>query len=203
MSATRGRPRTFDREAALRAAVRLFWARGFEATSMGDLTEAMGIRPASLYAAFGDKKSLFREAVELYGHSQAGSFPARALAEEPTAYRAVARLLREAARTYTDPAHPPGCLAINAATNVTAQDEEIADFLREVRRSGLEALTSRFEAAHATGELPPESDPLALASYVTTLVQGFSQRARDGAKEPELRAVAELALAAWPGARSA
>ncbi|WP_423835782.1 TetR/AcrR family transcriptional regulator [Streptomyces longhuiensis] len=199
MSKARGRPRTFDRDAALEAAIRLFWERGFEATSLGELTEAMGIRPGSLYAAFGDKKALFREAVEVYGRSPVGSFPARALAEEPTARGAVSRILREAAVVYADPAHPAGCLAISAATNVTVQDEEIATFLRDVRNAGLAAIEERLRQAQEEGELPAAADVSALASYFAAIVQGLSQRARDGADAAELSQVAELALAAWPG----
>src|SRR3954468_13291061 len=89
---TRGRPRTFDRDAALAEATRLFWERGYEATSVSELTEAMGIRPGSLYAAFGDKGSLFKEVVHAYGRSPAGAFVGAALQEEPTAYRAFARI---------------------------------------------------------------------------------------------------------------
>jgi AcrR family transcriptional regulator len=189
----------FDRDAALEAAIRLFWERGFEATSLGELTEAMGIRPGSLYAAFGDKKALFREAVEVYGRSPAGSFPARALAEEPTARGAVSRILREAAVVYADPSHPAGCLAISAATNVTVQDEEIATFLRDVRNAGLAAIEERLRRAREEGELPAGADASALASYFATIVQGLSQRARDGADAAELSQVAELALATWPG----
>lgn len=99
--ATRGRPRSFDRDAALAAATRLFWECGYGATSIGELTEAMGIRPASLYTAFGDKRSLFEESVAAYGRTPAGSFMGRAL-EEPTAYGVFARILREAARNYAD-----------------------------------------------------------------------------------------------------
>ncbi|WP_372351396.1 TetR/AcrR family transcriptional regulator [Streptomyces sp. KL116D] len=198
---TRGRPRTFDRDAALATAVRLFWERGFEATSVGELTTAMGIRPASLYAAFGDKKALFREAVEVYGRSPVGAFVAEALAEEETARGAFARILRDAARIYADPSHPAGCLAISAATNVTAQDAEVAAFLRDVRNAGVAAFEDRLNRAKKDGELPAGTDAPALASYFTAVVQGLSQRARDGATAEELARVAELALAAWPGGR--
>ncbi|WP_327655471.1 TetR/AcrR family transcriptional regulator [Streptomyces sp. NBC_00483] len=197
----RGRPRTFDRDAALAVAVRLFWERGYEATSVGELTGAMGIRPASLYAAFGDKKSLFREAVEVYGRSPVGAFVGVALAEEPTAYGAFARILREAARTYADPSHPAGCLANSAATNVTEQDAEIAAFLRDVRNAGVASFEQRLRQGRAAGELPEGTDTPALASYFAAVVQGLSQRARDGADADELAQVAEFALAAWPGAR--
>jgi AcrR family transcriptional regulator len=185
----------------LAAATRLFWERGYEATSIGDLTEAMGIRPGSLYAAFGDKKSLFREVVRHYGQSPVGAFMDLALQEEPTAYAAFARLLREAAVIYPDPSHPAGCLTISAATNVTAQDAEIEAFLRSVRNQNLTTFEARLRTAQQTGELSPLADPRSLAAFLAAVIQGMSQRARDGATAAELTESAELALNAWPGAR--
>src|SRR4051794_32394754 len=84
----RGRPLSFDREAALDKAMHVFWEKGYEAASIADLTAAMGITPPSLYTAFGDKEHLFLEAIEAYGRGP-GAFGARALAEEPTARSAV------------------------------------------------------------------------------------------------------------------
>ncbi|GAA2996436.1 TetR/AcrR family transcriptional regulator [Streptosporangium longisporum] len=197
--AARGRPRTFDREAALAVAVRLFWERGYEATSVGELSEAMGIRPGSLYAAFGDKRSLFREVVRAYGRSPAGAFVGLALEEEPTAYGAFARVLREAAATYPDPSHPAGCLTISAATNVTPQDADVEAFLRDLRNANLSVFETRLRTAQREGELPADASPRALAGYFAAVVQGMSQRARDGAGAAELAEIAELALSAWPG----
>ncbi|MET7290616.1 TetR/AcrR family transcriptional regulator [Streptomyces griseoloalbus] len=199
--ARRGRPRAFDRTAALTAATRLFWERGYEATSIGDLTEAMGIRPGSLYAAFGDKKSLFREAVHHYGRSPVGAFMALALEEEPTAHGAFDRILREAAVIYPDPSHPAGCLIISAATNVTPQDAETEAFLRSLRNENLATFAARLRSAQQTGELPPTADPGSLAAYFAAVIQGMSQRARDGATAAELTETAELALHAWPAPR--
>ncbi|WP_242908329.1 TetR/AcrR family transcriptional regulator [Actinomadura terrae] len=196
--ATRGRPRGFDRDAALAQATRLFWERGYEATSVGELTAAMGIRPGSLYAAFGDKKSLFKEVVLAYGECPSGAFMGAALQEEPTARQAIARLLREAAEIYTDPSHPAGCLTISAATNVSPQDDEVATFLRDLRAASLQKFEDRFRAAQKDGELPPDVDPRALARFYATVVLGISQRARDGADAAELAQTAEFALAAWP-----
>ncbi|MFI6861176.1 TetR/AcrR family transcriptional regulator [Streptomyces sp. NPDC050421] len=198
--ATRGRPRSFDRDAALAAATRLFWERGYGATSIGELTEAMGIRPASLYAAFGDKRSLFEESVIAYGRTPAGSFMGEAL-EEPTAYGAFARILREAAQIYADPSHPAGCLTIRAATNVTPQDAEVGVRLRGLRNANLVAWEARLRAAQREGELPPEANPQVLAGYFAAVIQGMSQRSCDGADAAELAEIAELALAAWPGGR--
>ncbi|NDU77600.1 TetR family transcriptional regulator, partial [Actinomadura sp. DSM 109109] len=196
--AKRGRPRAFDRDVALTAATRLFWERGYEATSVGELTEVMGIRPGSLYAAFGDKKGLFKEVVSSYGRSPVGAFMAVALKEEPTAYGAFARILREAAVVYTDPSHPAGCLTISAATNVTPQDAEVAAFLRDLRNRNLEVFHARLQEAQRTGELPPTANPRALAAYFAAVIQGMSQRATDGATAAELSETAELALTAWP-----
>ncbi|MFI2606673.1 TetR/AcrR family transcriptional regulator [Kitasatospora sp. NPDC018619] len=194
----RGRPPAFDRAEALAAATRLFWQLGYEATSIADLTAAMGIRPGSLYAAFGDKRALFEEVVRHYGHSPAGAFAAVALAEEPTAYGAFARILREAAAVYADPSHPAGCLVISAATNVTPQDAAVQDRLRERRNRNLRTFEERLRRAQQDGELPPEADPKALAAFVGTVLQGMSQQARDGATVADLTRTAELALRVWP-----
>ncbi|MCG7524436.1 TetR/AcrR family transcriptional regulator [Streptomyces sp. OfavH-34-F] len=198
---TRGRPRSFDRDAALGAAVRLFWERGYGATSIGELTEAMGIRPASLYAAFGDKRTLFEEAVAAYGTTPCGTFMGEALEEEPTAYRAFARILREAAQIYADPSHPAGCMTITAAVNVAPQDAEVAARMRELRNANIAVWTARLRDAQRAGELPEQADPRALAGYFATIIQGMSQQSRDGAGPEALAAIAELALAAWPGER--
>lgn len=197
----RGRPPAFDRTTALTAATRLFWEHGYEATSIGELTRAMGIKPGSLYAAFGDKKSLFKEVVHTYGRSPVGAFIGTALDEEPTARGAFRRILHEAAAVYPDPAHPPGCLTISAATNVTVQDAEVAAFLRDLRNANLAVFEAHLKTAQQQGELPGSVDPRALAAYFAAVIQGMSQRARDGATTTELTETAELALAAWPQAQ--
>ncbi len=194
----RGRPPAFDRAEALTAATRLFWERGYEATSVSDLTEATGMRPGSLYAAFGDKRSLFEEVVRQYGRSPVGAFAAVALEEEPTAHGAFARILREAAAVYTDPSHPAGCLVISAATNVSPQDAGVQAHLRELRTGNLRVFEARLRRAQEDGELAPEADPKALAGFLATVIQGMSQQARDGATTADLTRTAELALRAWP-----
>ncbi len=174
--------------------MRLFWARGYEATSIGDLTEAIGIGAPSLYAAFGDKKTLFREAVASFG-ARYGGFAARALAEENTAEAAVRRILREAASEYTRPDCPHGCLVISAGVNTT--NAEIADLLREMRNRNIDTFAARIQADIDAGLLPRDPDARTLARYVGTVMQGMSQAARDGASRSELERVAELAMRAW------
>jgi AcrR family transcriptional regulator len=195
VSKPRGRPRSFDRETALEKALLAFWEHGYEATSVSDLTRVMDIGAPSLYAAFGDKRSLFEEVVREYG-TKYGFFTDRALAEEPTARAAVERMLREAAVEYTDPAHPYGCLVIHAAINCTTP--EVEESLRERRNANIAAFESRIRADIAAGELPPDTDAAALARHAGAMIQGMSQQARDGASRGELEALAEIAMAIWP-----
>ena len=194
-SKPRGRPRSFDRATALEKAILAFWEHGYEATSVSDLTRVMDIGAPSLYAAFGDKRSLFEEVVTEYG-LRYGSFGDRALAEEPTARAAVERMLREAAAEYTAPGHPHGCLVVHAATNCSTP--EVEESLRERRNADIAAFESRIRADIAAGELPAGIDAAALARYTGAVIQGMSQQARDGASREELEAVAEIAMAIWP-----
>ncbi|MFH8406577.1 TetR/AcrR family transcriptional regulator [Streptomyces sp. NPDC018019] len=199
--AQRGRPRSFDRETALEQAMRAFWEHGYEAVSIADLTDAMGIKAPSLYAAFGDKRTLFEEAIEAYVRDF-GVFSGRALAEEPTARRAVARMLHEAATFHTMPGYPRGCMVISAATNCTAQSEDVMRSLQERRAQNVETVEERVRSDIAAGELPAGTDAHALATYSAAVLQGMSQQARDGADRTTLERVAELAMAAWPTGRS-
>jgi AcrR family transcriptional regulator len=191
----RGRPRSFDRATALEKALLAFWEHGYEATSVADLTRAMGIGAPSLYAAFGDKQALFTEVVHEY-RARYGSFGDRALAEEPTARAAVERLLREAAAEYTAPDRPHGCLVVHAATNCSTP--EVEALLRERRNANIAAFESRIRAGVAAGELPADTDAGALARCVGAVLQGMSQQARDGASRAELEALVDVALAGWP-----
>ncbi|MFC7017234.1 TetR/AcrR family transcriptional regulator [Streptomyces viridiviolaceus] len=191
----RGRPRSFDREAALERALMAFWEHGYEATSVSDLTRVMDIGAPSLYAAFGDKRTLFEEVVREYG-TRYGSFGDRALAEEPTARAGIERMLREAAVEYTTPGRPHGCLVIHAAANCSTP--EVEESLRERRNANIAAFERRIRADVAAGVLPEGTDAAALARHAGAIIQGMSQQARDGASREELESLAEIALAVWP-----
>jgi AcrR family transcriptional regulator len=191
----RGRPRSFDRAAALDQAVRLFWSKGYEATSISDLTTALGIGAPSLYAAFGDKKALFDEVVEAYGIRYGGFF-ARALAEEPTAKQSIARVLREAANEHTRTGRPRGCMLLSAGENTNNVD--VAEQLRQIRTSNVAMFEQRIRADIEAGFLPPDTDATTLALYTGSVLQGMSQSARDGASRQELERVATLAMHGWP-----
>jgi AcrR family transcriptional regulator len=192
-----GRPRSFDRDEALESAIAVFWEHGYDATSISLLTNALGIGAASLYAAFGDKRALFLEALDRYLHTY-GAFTGRALAEEATARGAVERLLYEAADAYTRPDRPHGCLLITATTNCSPQSAGIAVHLRELRAMGTRALQGKIAAAARSGEIPAQTDDQALATFYSAVIQGMSAQARDGATAAELRQIATAALQAWP-----
>ncbi|GAB2607758.1 TetR/AcrR family transcriptional regulator [Streptomyces capparidis] len=192
----RGRPRGFDRGAALAAAMEVFWERGYEGATMSDLTAAMGINSPSLYAAFGSKEELFREAVALYDATE-GVPIARALGEEPTARDAVATVLRETARACTEPGRPTGCMIVVAALNCSPANSAAGEFLSRWRREGDEALARRLEQGVRDGDLPAGTDTAAVAAFYSAVLHGMSIRARDGAGRDELARTAETALAAW------
>jgi TetR/AcrR family transcriptional regulator, copper-responsive repressor len=197
ISKARGRPRQFDRTAALNTAMRLFWIHGYEPTSVEQLTHAMGIGPPSFYAAFGDKRSLFLEAVDAY-QAQFGMFILDALAEEPTALQAIERILREAAIIYTDPSLPRGCMVVTAAMNCSDAALKIQDDLTRRRNAGAELIQNRIVRAIDEGELPCDIDALALATFFVATLHGLSMAARDGSSRETLLAVANRAIKAWP-----
>ncbi|MFI9596954.1 TetR/AcrR family transcriptional regulator [Nonomuraea sp. NPDC052265] len=191
------RQRAFDRDAALESALRAFWKHGYEATSIAELTAAMGIRPPSLYAAFGDKRRLFEEAVRRYQLTY-GAFTTRALTEEPTGRRAVERVLRESAAEYAGADHPPGCLIISAAVNCGPESAEVEELLRGFREEAKAAIRRRIDDDVAAGRLAPGTDTGALATFFASVIQGMSTQSRDGAPYADLLGVAELAMTAYP-----
>lgn len=182
-----GRPREFDRDEALKQAQTVFWARGYEGTSMADLVQITGLASARLYAAFGSKEALFREAVERY-ETEEGGFADRALVEEPTARQAVRRMLRDAVDVYTDP-KPRGCMVVSAAVNCSVANDQVRDWLEEHRRRRTESIIDRLRAAAAVGELAPGTDVQALGDAFAALLHGLSVQARDGVARRRLLAL--------------
>lgn len=193
--ATRGRPRTFDRADALRQAQELFWERGYEGVSIGELTRALGLSPTSLYAAFGSKEQLFREAIERYDAVE-GAVSARALAE-PTARAAIEALLRVNAAAYADPGTPLGCMVVLSATNTTAANDRVGAFLAERRAADRAAVLERIRRGVEDGDLPADTDAAALAGFVSTVHEGLSIAARDGAAAAALDAVVDVSMRGW------
>ncbi len=193
----KGRPREFDADEVLDKALMVFWQRGFEGTSLSDLTEAMGINRPSLYSAYGNKETLFRLALDRYAETGPGSVQRQAL-QEPTARRVVEMLLRTTATSLTDPCHPAGCLAVQGALSCGEAAQSIKNELCARRSAGEAQLRERFETAKSEGDLPEDADPATLARYVSTVLQGMSVQAAGGASRDDLLAVADMVLKSWP-----
>jgi AcrR family transcriptional regulator len=188
-----GRPRSFDEEVALERAMRLFWRQGYEGTSLEDLTSTLGIAKPSLYAAFGNKRSLFSKAVERYTRTVRESLQ-RAL-DEPKSEDVVRRFLR----LYTEPCAdaPPGCFLVQGALACSPESAEVQREVTERRQEAEVLLAQRLARAQKEGDLPADARPNDLARYVCTVAQGLSVQASGGATAPQLRRVAELALMNW------
>ena len=191
-----GRPRAFDIEKALDCALQVFWRKGYEGTSLSDLTKAMGINRPSLYAAFGNKEALFRKALDRYAEGPA-AYVYEAL-DEPTARAVAARLLRGAVDLLTDPRTPPGCLMVQGALASGDAAESIRRELIARRAAAEAALRQRFERALADGDLPADAAPADLTRYLVTVVYGMAVQAAGGASREALQRVVEMALCAWP-----
>jgi len=170
-----------------------FWRRGYEGTSMADLVQALGIASARIYAAFGSKQDLFREAVQHYEAGD-GGFADRAMAQEPRVRDALARVLRDAVATYTDDAHPLGCMVVTAATNCAEENEAVAAWLAEHRRQRTQSLIDRLQRALDEGELRAGTDVQALGDFYATQLHGISVQARDGVPRERLLAAVQTAL---------
>lgn len=178
----RGRPLSFDRDAALEQAMHVFWERGYEAASITDLTAAMGITPPSLYTAFGDKEKLFLEAIERYALGPGSAGP-RALKEEATARGAIERWLHESAEELTRPCHPRGCMVVMATTNCSVAAEHVQTALSKRRAAAIANVKSRIQQGIDNGELPTDTDAKALSNFYSTVYQGMSMQAKDGARK--------------------
>ncbi|HTN04875.1 MAG TPA: TetR/AcrR family transcriptional regulator [Planctomycetaceae bacterium] len=191
-----GRPREFDLDNALDAALNVFWRKGYEGASLPELTEAMGINRPSLYAAFGNKAALFRRAIDRYVEGPAAHV-ATAL-EQPTAREVVRQLWLGGIELVTSAENPRGCFLVQAALACGADSEAIRKEVAKRRGTLVTALRERFERAVQEGDLPSDAVPADLALYVATVAHGMAVQASGGATRDELMRVAEIALRAWP-----
>jgi AcrR family transcriptional regulator len=191
-----GRPLSFDRDAALDQAMRLFWRHGYEATSLSELTAAMHVTPPSLYAAFGDKKRLFLAALDRY---LSGPVTSRSIIDDAaTSREAALGLLEASAAGFTGADTPPGCLLASAAISCSPAAADVQVELA-ARRLAIEAqLREKVRGDMVGGELPADVDAGALAAHVMAVIQGLSTLARDGASREKLLRVATTAMRAWP-----
>jgi AcrR family transcriptional regulator len=194
-----GRPREFDTSEAVDKAMLLFWRKGYEGTSIADLTEALGITRPSLYAAFGNKEQLFRTVLDRYDEGTA-EFLSKSL-NLPTAREVVEGMLRGAANFHARPANPPGCLMVHGALVGSDESDPLRRETRERRTRLREAIRKRLERAVAEGDLPEGADPEALARYVVAVMRGMAVEAASGAKERDLHQIVDLAMRAWPASK--
>ncbi len=197
--AQRGRPRVFSREQALEGALELFWARGYEATTLSHLQEVMGgITPPSFYAAFGSKEGLFREVVQLYSETRGAPMIA-ALTQGATARDSIEGLLRAALASYFPRSSTRGCLLVLSGINCMPENHGVQEHLREQRALRQKAIRQRLARGVAEGDVPRGTDLGAVATFYTTVIDGLALQARDGASQKTLRFVVEGAMQAWAG----
>ncbi|TKJ85792.1 TetR/AcrR family transcriptional regulator [Erwinia persicina] len=195
-----GRPREFDTVKALDKAVELFWAKGYEGTSLTDLTEAIGVNKPSLYAAFGSKEQLFLKALDRY-HERIRTFAAHLLTL-PSARNSIKDFLCALATFQSASGTPHGCLLVQGALAGSNESQRVREILGEVREYGVEALRNFLQRAYDQGEIPPDTDLVTLARYFVTVHQGISVQAAGGVPTEELHNIISIAMGCWPEIRS-
>jgi len=192
----RGRPREFDPDKALSAALQIFWRRGYEGASITELTEAMGITRPSMYACFGNKEALFRKALDLYEREKL-CYVSSAL-DAPTARGVAEKLLRGALAIQSSTGEPKGCLGVISSVACGGEADSIRSEVIARRASSDAALVKRFEQARDEGDLPDTIEPCALACYLSTVIQGMAVQAGAGAPRETLERLIDTTLAVWP-----
>jgi len=194
VTAARGRPREFDTEEALAAALRVFWEKGYDGASLTDLTEAMGITRPSLYAAFGNKEALFKRALDLY-ETEKLAYVRRAL-DAPTARGVVQRLLDGAIKNMTSEC--PGCLGVIVSVSCGSTESPIQQDVRARAQSARAAMVERLQRAIDEGDFTLSVSAEAMTQYLMAVMQGLAVQAGTGATCEQLQQVAEATLAVWP-----
>lgn len=193
---TRGRPREFCTENALAAALAVFWRKGYEGASLSDLTDAMGISRPSLYAAFGNKEALFRQALDLYEREKM-AYVGLALAQ-PTARGVAEYMLMGALERQTSVCDPRGCLGVVSAMQCGDEAQAIRSEVQARGAAANDALIARFERAKSEGEFTPSVSAGGLARLLYAVSQGLAMQASAGATAAELRMLVDTALQCWP-----
>jgi AcrR family transcriptional regulator len=193
---TRGRPRVFEKEIALQKALKIFWERGYDGASLAELTTELGINKPSLYAAFGNKEELFKQALTQYIEGPA-AFVKEAI-QAPTARKVAEKFLLESAKFLTDQRHPKGCMIVQGALSCGQGADMIKDLLIQYRQSYEGLLEKRLNLAKESGDMPKDANVKDWAKYLATLHQGMSVQAINGTTQAELNSMIKLALASWP-----
>jgi AcrR family transcriptional regulator len=187
-----GRPISFDKDAALEAAMLLFWERGFEGTCMTSLTQAMGLSPSSIYAAFGDKHTLYRLAVKRYLETRA-QYAVRAL-EEPTLEKVIRALFGNTVAFLTTPGHPPTCMTLAGAMGTSVDATPARNLMTEIRKQNEVAIRERLLQARKSGELSKDINVDDYTRYLSSILAGLSIQAANGSTKAELKRTAQMTL---------
>ncbi len=175
----------------------LFWEHGYEATSLNELTSALGVTPSSIYAAFGDKKGLFLAAVHRY---LSGPITSESIVDDAdTAYTAALGLMRAAAVGFTGKNTPRGCLLASSAISCSTMAYDVRQALAGLRRDIEDRLRRKIQQDIVGGQLPSTTDARALAAHTMAVIQGMSTLARDGASRGSLFRLVDTAALCWPG----
>ncbi len=176
--------------------MRVFWSLGYEATSMADLREALGIKQASLYAAYGSKEELFREAVELYQQTD-GMATSRALTGDLPTRAAVHAILQDAVNLFAKADAPRGCLLVLSTINCTAANRSVQEYLSSLREQTRKGIEARLRRGQRDGDVSKTAPVTAVAAFYTTVLHGLSIQARDGATRKALTQVVDCSMSAW------
>ena len=189
-----GRPREFDAGSALDQAMEVFWRHGYEGATIAQLTDAMGINPPSLYAAFGNKEGLLKAALDRYSAKRAAWMDE--VLSASTARDVAERMLMGIADTQTDPANPPGCLLVQGGLACGTGSENVPFELAARRALTEDQIRERFIRAKSEGDLKETADPVALARYLSAVSVGMGVMASSGADREALRQVAAVSVEA-------
>ena len=194
MSATKklGRPAAFDKEMALDVAMRLFWERGYEGTSMADLSQAMGIHPSSIYAAFGDKQALFALAAKRYMEVP-GQYMVRALAE-PTFETFIQAAFYNTVDFLGGKEYPASCFTLTGSLSCGVDTEPAKALMLDIRLRNEAILKSRLLKARRAGEFSKEENIDDYTRYLSSLLSGLAVQSANGSTKAQLKRTAELAL---------
>lgn len=192
----RGRPRNFDTAEALDTALKLFWRHGYEGTSVAMLAEAIGVNVPSLYAAFGNKESLFLRCIERYGELNGKMY--HESFKKGTAREVARSILEGEVELVTRRGTPDGCLMVQGALATSPESEPIRKMMAGMRGMAEKWMVERFRQAIDDGDLPPDADPVALACYLMSLNSGLAVQAKSGVGKKQLLKVVDIAMRNWP-----